>query len=121
MSDDTPRTAEQNRIAEMWGEGFVHLAGHPRIEFGEADIKVTLWRPIKIGGVESPKLSITEPTLDQLQQLDRAPGEMAKTRRLLMQAGTLSEKEAGSVGMRDMGIFGMIMEAFTETARATGA
>ncbi|MBR0650378.1 phage tail assembly protein [Roseomonas terrae] len=121
MSDDTPRTDEQRRIVEMWGEGFARLAGHARIEFGDGDIRVALWRPIKVGGESTEELRIVEPTIDQLQQLDRVQGEMGKVRRLLMQAAGLTEKEAGTIGLRDMGLFGMIMEAFSETARATGA
>jgi hypothetical protein len=118
---DTPKTAQQTRVAEMWGEGFVPLAEHPRIEFGEADIKVMLWKPIKVGGTDVPVLSIAEPTLEQLQQLDKAQGEMAKTRRLLMQVGGLTEKEAGAIGLRDITLMGQLIEAFTDTARATGA
>lgn len=121
MSEDTPRTDQQKRIAEVWGEAFVRFADHPRIEFGDAAISVTLWKPIKVGGVDAPKLSIGEPTLDQLQQLDRAAGEMAKARRMLMQVSGLTEKEAGAIGLRDVTLCGMILEAFTDTARATGA
>lgn len=120
MSDDTTRTEHQKRIAEMWGEGFAKLADHPRFDFGDGDIKVTLWRPIKVGGSDTPKLTVGEPTLGQLQELDRAGGEMAKTRRLLMQVAGLTEKEAGALGLRDITLCGMLLEAFTETARATG-
>ncbi len=120
MNDDT-RTEQQKRVAEAWGEGFVRLAEHPRIEFGEADIRVTLWKPIKVNGSDAAKIAMTEPTLDQLQQLDRASGDMARTRRMLMQVAGLTEKEAGSLGLRDVTLCGEIISAFTDTARATGA
>ena len=119
--DDTPRSPEAQRVAEAWGEPFAALADNPRFEFGAEAIEVTLWKPIKVNGVDAPTVALGEPTLDQLQQLDRATGEMAKTRRLLMQVGGLSEKEAGSLGLRDITLCGAILEAFTETARATGA
>jgi len=122
MSDDAPeRTDKEKYIAETWGEGFVRFADHPRMEFGETHITVTLWKPIKINGVEAPKVAIGEPTMDQMVQLDRAPGEMAKTRRLLMQAGGLTEKEAGAIGLRDVTLLGLLVAAFTDSARATGA
>ena len=121
MSDDTPRSPEAQRIAEVWGEPFVRFATNPRVEFGDDAIRVTLWKPIKVNGVDAPAVALGEPTLDQLQQLDRATGGMAKTRRLLMQVGGLSEKEAGTLGLRDITLCGAILEAFTETARETGA
>ena len=121
MTDDTRRTERQQRVAEAWGEGFVRLADHPRVEFGEADIGVTLWKPIKVNGTDASKITIAEPTLEQLQQLDRAVGDMARTRRMLMQVAGLTEKEAGALGLRDVTLCGEIISAFTDTARATGA
>lgn len=119
MSD--PHTPEAAAIAENWGEAFVRLLDDPRIRFDDDAIVVALWKPIAVGGAEAGELRIHEPTLDQLQQLDRATGEMAKTRRLLMQVASLSEKEAGALGLRDITRVARILEAFTEAARATGA
>lgn len=120
MPEDS-RSPEAQRIADAWGEPFAALAGHPRMEFGAEAIEVALWKPITVGGTVMAKLAIREPTLAQLQMLDRVPGEMAKTQRLLMQAAGLSEKEAGSLGIRDVTLCGLVLTAFTEAARATGA
>lgn len=120
MSENT-RTPQQQHIAETWGEAFTPLAGHPRLEFDQDAIRVVLWKRIKVGTEEVDKLAIQEPTLAQLQALDRVSGEMGKTRALLMQVCGLTEREAGALGIRDITVCGRVIEAFTEAARVTGA
>jgi hypothetical protein len=46
---------------------------------------------------------------------------MAKVNVLLMQVCGLTEREAGAIGMRDLGLAGRLLEAFSASARATGA
>lgn len=121
MSDTAPRTAEQQRVAEAWGEPFVALVANPRLDFSGEAIGVRLWKPILVNGTAVEVLMVREPTLGQLQLLDRISGEMARTQRLLMQVAGLTEKEAGTLGLRDVTLFGRLLESFTLSARGTGA
>lgn len=119
---ETEETAEERRerIVAQWGDGFADLANDPRIIFDDDTIRLTLWVKVIVTGAEADTLVIREPSLDQLTELDKIVGEMAKTRRLLMQVGGMTQKEAGSLKLRDLTAAGRIMTAFTGAVRSTG-
>lgn len=117
---DDSATAHRAHIVEQWGAGFADLANDPRITFEDDTIRLKLWSPVTITGEKADELVIREPSLDQLLELDKVAGEMAKTRRLLMQVGGMTQKEAGTLKLRDLTNAGRVMTAFTGAARPIG-
>lgn len=108
-------------IVTQWGEAFRPLALDPRFIFEGDEIFVQLWKPLLKDGERIERLQVAEPTLAQMRKLDGAHGEIAKVNVLLMQVCGLTEREAGAIGMRDLGQMGRLLEAFSASARATGA
>ncbi|WP_431282723.1 hypothetical protein ACQW02_25500 [Humitalea sp. 24SJ18S-53] len=120
MSKEIDHDDAVKAIVAEWGEPFASLATDERIAFEDGKIWITLWKQLMIDGEQQGRIGFTEPTLDQLQKLDAIPGEIGKTRRLLVQVCGLTEKEAGAIGLRDLTKAGQVLAAFTDTARATG-
>ncbi|MEP9372618.1 hypothetical protein [Mesorhizobium sp. KR1-2] len=108
-------------VVEQWGESFETVARNDRFEFGGDEIRIRLWKKIKVGGIEVDRLTMVEPSLDDLMKLDNVRGDIAQTRRLIVSACSVTDREAGQIGMRDMGLIGQLAKAFTAAAPATGS
>lgn len=115
------KAAEVEAVVEQWGEGFRALASNPRLRFEGEEIAIVLWKPIKITGQDAAELKMREPTLNDLGQLDNLRGQMLQARRLVVACCAITDREAGAIGMRDMGLIALVAEAFTGAARSTGA
>lgn len=123
---DNGMTAEElearvQEVVAQWGESFQKVARNPRFEFDGDEIHITLWKPIKVAGSEVPRLTMVEPSLDDLEKLDNVRGAMAQTRRLIVSTCSVTAREAGFIGLRDMTLIGLLTEAFTSAAPATGS
>lgn len=119
MSDERNEEAVM-AVVLQWGESFEDLARDERFEFEPDCIHVSLWKPITKDSAITDRLRFTEPTIDLLSLMDRATGEMAKVRVLVKQACTLSDREVGSIGFRDLNQLTRLIKAFTQAGRETG-
>lgn len=115
------RTELAASVVEQWGVPFRDLALDDRFEFEDDKIFVRLWKPLLKDGEKIARLEVTEPTLAQMRKLDQVKGEMAQVGVLLMQVCLMTEKEAGAIGMRDLSLTSRLIEAFSRSARTTGA
>jgi len=119
--DDADLQARVATIIAQWGDGFEKVARNPRFEFDGDVIRIRLWKPIKVAGEDADELTMREPSLDDLQKLDSVRGAIAQTRRLIVSTCSVTDREAGLIGLRDMTLIGLLTEAFTAAAPATGS
>lgn len=113
--------ARVKAVVALWGESFEKAARNPRFEFDGDQIRITLWKPIKVGGAETGTITMVEPSLNDLEKLDNVRGAIAQTRRLIVSTCSVTDREAGVIGLRDMTLIGLLTEAFTSAAPATGS
>lgn len=108
-------------VVAQWGDGFEKAARNPRFEFQGDEIVIRLWKRIKVSGTEVDTLTMVEPSLDDLEKLDNVRGAIAQTRRLVVSTCSVTAREAGQIGLRDMTLIGVLTAAFTAAAPATGS
>lgn len=120
-TDNEEMEARVKAIVEQWGESFEKAARNTRFEFEGSEIRITLWKQIKVNGVDVDTLTMVEPSLSDLEKLDSVRGQIAQAKRLIVSTCSLTDREAGQIGLRDIMLISQLTEAFTSAAPATGS